>query len=332
MSLTTITRRTALAGLAAGVASPAFAQGAGTAVIYTSNNQQAVQAVQDTARDKAANLRLNVVTGGSGVLLRRIESEAATPQCDIFWSSSANTLGAFRQLFEPYRSPELAAIPADLHEKDGLWGASNIHVVTLMLNTSQLGGRPRPSTWRDLLDPAWKGKLSIADPANSSTALTILWGVKTLHGADALKQLAANVVVSSQAPAVLRGVAQGEYPVGLTFESNAYAYVVGGQRDIELVYPTDGTFTSPEFLTLIKGAPNGAAARRAYDLILSKEAQIALLEAAFRRPTRSDIDVAKYVKLPNLKDIKVAPIDEGAAAAQRTAFLAEWQGYVAATR
>lgn len=327
-----ITRRAALAGLAATVAAPAFAQAAGAAVIYTSNNQQSVQAVQDTGREKAAGLRLNFVTGGSGVLLKRIETEANAPQCDVFWSSSANTLGAFRQLFEPYRSPELAAIPASLHEKDGLWGASNIHVVTAMLNTSQLGGRPKPATWKDLLDPRWKGRLIIADPANSSTALTILWGVKTLHGADALKQLAANVVVTSAAATVLRAVGQGEYPVGLTFESNAYAYVAGGQRDIELVYPSDGTFSTPEFLTLIKGAPNAAAARRAYDLILSRDAQIALLEAAFRRPTRSDIDVTKHVKLPNLKDIKLVPIDEDAAAQQRAAFLAEWQGYVAATR
>jgi iron(III) transport system substrate-binding protein len=129
---------------------------------------------------------------------------------------------------------------------------------------------------------------------------------------------------------VLRAVAQGEYAVGLTFESNAYAYVAGGQREIELVYPTDGTFTTPEYMTLVKNAPNGAAARRAFDLILSKEVQTALLEAAFRRPSRSDIDVARIVKLPNIADIRTLPIDENEAARQRTAFLAEWQALLAA--
>jgi iron(III) transport system substrate-binding protein len=327
-----ITRRTALAGLAATSALPVFAQAAGNVVVYTSNNQQAVQAVQDTARDKAANLKFNFVTGGSGVLLKRIESEANAAQCDIFWSSSANTLGAFKTLFEPYKSAELAAIQPDLHEKDNLWTATNMHVVTVMVNTSQLGGNPKPVAWSALFDPRWKGKIIIADPANSSTAFTILWGVKARFGAAALRQLAANTTVTSAAATVLRSVAQGEYAVGLTFESNAYAYVAGGQKEIELVYPTDGTFTTPEYLTLIKNAPNGASAKRAFDLMVSKEAQIALLEAAFRRPTRTDIDVSKYVKLPNLKDILSFPVDENEAAAKRAEFLAEWQGYVAATR
>ncbi len=328
-------RRTLLAGLAATATTPAFAQQdqtAGNVVIYTSNNQQAVQAVTDTAQTLLPKVKINAITGGSAQLLRRIEAEAAKAQADIFWSSSPNTLGAFKQLYEPYASPNAAAVPADLVEPGKLWTAANIHVVVAMLNTNQLGGNPKPKTWTDLLDPRWKGKIIIADPANSSTAYTIIWGVKTLYGADGLKKLAANVVVTSAAPTVLRAVAQGEYPVGLTFESNAYAYVAGGQKEIELLYPDDGTFTSPESLVLVKNAPAGAAARKVYDLLLAQETQIALLEAAFRRPSRSDIDVAKYVKLPNLSAIKVKPIDETEAANQRTAFLAEWTAALAAAK
>lgn len=322
-----LTRRALLASAAATAAFPALAQKdqtAGNVVIYTSNNQQAVQAVTDTAADLMPKIKISTITGGSGQLLRRIEAETGKTQADVFWSSSPNTLGAFKALYEPYKSPNAAAVPADLSEPGNLWTAANIHVVVAMLNTSQLGGNAKPKTWTDLLDPKWKGKIIIADPANSSTAYTIIWGVKTLLGAEGLKKLAANVTVTAQAPTVLRAVAQGEYAVGLTFESNAYAYVAGGQKDIELLYPEDGTFTSPESLVLIKGAPAGEAAKKVYDLLLAKETQIALLEAAFRRPSRSDIDVTKHVKLPNLSAIKVAPIDEAEAARQRTAFLAEW--------
>lgn len=320
-------RRTLLATLAATAAGPALAQKdqtVGNVVIYTSNNQQSVQAVTDTATDLLPKIKINTITGGSGQLLRRIEAEAGKTQADVFWSSSANTLGAFRQLYEPYKSPNAASVPANLSEPGNLWTASNIHVAVAMINTSQLGGNAKPKTWADLLDPKWKGKIIIADPANSSTGYTIIWGVKTLLGADGLKKLGANVTVTSQAPTVLRAVAQGEYAIGLTFESNAYAYVAGGQKDIELLYPQDGTFISPESLALIKGAPGGEAAKKVFDLLLSKETQVALLEAAFRRPSRTDIDVTKHVKLPNLASIKVAPIDEAEAARQRTAFLAEW--------
>lgn len=84
-----------------------------------------------------------------------------------------------------------------------------------MVNSSLLGDIPAPKRWEDFLDPKWKGKVAIADPNNSSTAYTIL-----------------------------RGVAQGEFVAGLTFEANAYAYVTGGQAEIALVYPQDRTPSS----------------------------------------------------------------------------------------
>lgn len=325
------TRRSVLAGMASSLALPAFAQSpSGNAVIYTSNSEQAVTAVQDTARKLLPNVKISTITGGSGQLLRRLEAEAAKPQGDVFWSSSANTLGAFKQLFEPWKAPDLNAILPALRDPENLWTAANIHVVVAMINKNQLGGAPMPKTWTDLLDPRFKGKIIIADPANSSTAYTILWGVEKMLGTDALKKLAQNTKVSSAAAAVLRSVGQGEYAVGLTFESNAYAYVAGGQKEISLLYPEDGTFTTAEYLTLIKNAPAGAIAKNVCELLISKECQIALLEGAYRRPSRTDIDVSKYVDLPDLGKIKVFATNEDEAAAKRADFLARWQAMVAA--
>ncbi len=328
-----IQRRTALAGLAglgATLALPSFAQGGGSVVIYTSNNAQAFDAVTQVAAKRMPGVKFSAITGGSGQLLRRLEAEASKPQGDVFWSTSANTLGAFTALLEPYRSPELAAIPAALHHPQNLWSAANIHVAVAMVNRNQLGGVPLPKTWADLLDPRLKGKMIIADPANSSTALTILWGVEKMLGADGLKRLASNIKVTSAAATVLRSVGQGEFAVGLTFESNAYAYVAGGQKEISLVYPSDGTFTTAEFLALVKGAPAGDLAKRTADHLLSKDVQTELLLAAYRRPARSDIDVAKLVELPALSTIKVFPIDEAEAAAKRADFLKRWAALVQA--
>jgi iron(III) transport system substrate-binding protein len=308
------------------VAGPAGAQTAsGNVVVYTSNNAEAVQAVVDIARKKLPQVKIGTVTGGSATLLKRIEAEAVAPQADVFWSSSPNTLGAFKQLYAPYESVEGKAVPANLHEPGKLWTACNIHVAVMMVNRNQLGGLPEPKTWKDLLDPRWKGKIIVSDPASASTAYTILWGLGKVLGEDGLKAIVRNVTVSRNSSAVLKSVAQGEYAVGLTFESNAYAYVAGGQKEIKLIYPADGTFVTEESVVLVKGAPNAAAARQLYDLLLTRDMQIELLERAFRRPSRTDIDVSKHADLPNLKDIKVAPIDDQEAQDKRTAFLQAWQ-------
>ena len=335
-SLINTSRRTALhfaAGSVAAAALPAFAQSpSGTVVLYTSNNAQSVDAVKGVATKLLPNLKMNVIAGGSGQLLKRMETEAAKPQADVFWTSSANVLGAFKSLYEPYKSPEAASIPASLLQRDNLWAPANVHVVVAMLNTKQLGNAAAPQSWADLVAPAFKGKIIIADPENSSTAYTALWLVEQVLGADGLKKLAANVTVSSAASNVVRAVGQGEYAVGITFESTAYPYVAGGQREIKILYPKDGTAVVTDNLVLCKNAPAGALAKRFYDLLLAKETQIALLEAAFRRPSRGDIDLKKYADMPPLSEIKVVPLDDDKAATERTAFLARWKAHVTAAR
>lgn len=305
-----------LTGLAAGAQ-------AADPVIYTTNPVPAVEAVQAVIKDKAG-LTTGIITGGSGVLLRRIEAEKAAPQGDVFWSSSANTMGAFKEVLEPYASPELAAMPADLRVADDYFQPANVHVVTLMVNTDQLNGTAAPADWKDLADPAWKGRIILPDPSNSSTGYTIVWGLSKLLDAETYKAVVANLVVSSSSSAVPKGVAMGEYAAGITFETNSYSYVDGGQTEISIVYPSSGTFTTPEYSALIKGGPAGEDAKKAIDALLSKESQIELLKVAFRRPSRTDIKVSDYVKLPEIASIKIFKIDEEEAAKNRDAFLAEW--------
>jgi iron(III) transport system substrate-binding protein len=328
----TPSRRSVLGGLAVTVLpKTALSQSAsGTVVIYTPNPAQAVDTVIQSMKRLHPGISVSTITGGSGTLLRRIEAERTSTQADVFWNSSANTLGAFAGLFESYRSKESAAIPEALRQPNDLWTATNIHVVVAMVNTDRLGGIPAPKRWEDFLDPRWKGKVAIADPNNSSTAYTILWGIEKVLGTEKLARLARNVVVNSSASSILRGVAQGEFVAGLTYEANAYTYVAGGQSEISLVYPDEGTFVSPEFMGLVKGAPHGQLAKLTFDAILSKDTQIALLENTFRRPSRSDIVVSDHVKLPAFGSIKIFTTDEDEAAKQREAFLARWQGYVRA--
>ncbi len=53
----------------------------------------------------------------------------------------------------------------------------------------------------------------------------------------------------------------------------AQEYVAGGQKEIKLVYPTEGSHLAPEGMFIIKGAKNLDAAKALYDGLLSKESQ-----------------------------------------------------------
>ena len=303
-----------------------------TVVLYSSNNTETIETALNVVKQKAASLNIQQVTGGTGSLMKRIQAESKNPRGDVLWSGGFGTLGAYRELLEPYKSPDLAAIPAEFRGPGNLWVGTNVHVMVLMVNERQLKGVAAPTTWSDLMKPEWKGKFAITDPSKSATAYMLVYGLLKQFGKDGLEKIAANAVVTSSSGTTYKGVASGEYAVGLTLEYAAQEYVAGGQKEIKLVYPTEGSYLAPEGMFIVKGAKNMEAAKTLYNGLLSKEVQEALLKKNFRRPTRTDIAVSKLTALPDLKAIKIFALDQDQASQEYEQLVALWNLAVSKAR
>ncbi|MEI7430083.1 MAG: ABC transporter substrate-binding protein [Betaproteobacteria bacterium] len=293
-------------------------------VLYSSNNTETIEVAVNMAKKNAPTLTIQQVTGGTGALMKRIQAESKNPRGDILWSGGFGTLGAYKDLMTPYKSPDLAAIAAEFRGPNNLWVGTNVHLMVLMVNERQLKGLPVPKTWSDLMKPEWKGKFAITDPSKSATAYLLVYGLLKQFGREGLEKIAANAVVTSSSGTTYKGTAMGEYAVGLTIEYAAQEYVAGGQKEIKLVYPSEGSYLAPEGMFIIKGAKNEEAAKAFYNILLSKETQQELLVKTFRRPTRTDIQVSKLTSLPDLKTIKIFPIDQAAASAEYEQLISMW--------
>ncbi|WP_265518265.1 extracellular solute-binding protein [Nitratireductor luteus] len=297
---------------------------AGEVNLYTSNSEDSVAMVLDKVREEAPDITINVIAGSSGTLLRRIEAEKNANVADLFWSSGFSTLAEFADLFVKYDSPQVDNLLPALRAEDDPWTGTNTHVMVLMINEDVIEGDV-PQSWEDILNESWKGKVTMADPANSSSAYAQLYGIYTLYGEEGVRKLAGVVELQGSTSGAYSSVAQGEYAVGMTMEYAAQRYVAGGQEEIELVYPSDGTFLSPEGLALIENAPHPEDAKRVYDLLLSHDIQAGLVGLTFRRPSRADLDDAlKSSGLPLMNNINIVDIDQGKAASDREMLLNLW--------
>lgn len=311
------------------VATLAHAQ---TVVLYSSNNTETIETALDVVKKTAPNLKVQQVTGGTGSLMKRIQAEAKNPRGDVLWSGGFGTLGAYKDLLQPYKGPGLEHIPADFRGPNDLWVGTNVHVMVMMVNERQLKGLAAPKTWSDLMKPEWKGKFAITDPSKSATAYMLVYGLLKQFGKDGLEKIAANAVVTSSSGTTYKGVASGEYAVGLTIEYAAQEYVAGGQKEIKLVYPSEGSYLAPEGMFIVKGAKNMDAAKTLYNALMSKEVQEAELTKNFRRPTRTDIQVSKLTSLPDLKSIKIFPLNQDAASNEYEQLVALWNIAVSKAR
>jgi len=313
---------------------PAAAEG--RLVVYSSNDANLNRFVFD-AFTRETGIPVDPVEGGSGVVFRRIASERERPLGDVVWGVSRALLTNNRALLAPYASKNKDVVPPEFRDPEDHWIGTNVHLIVILQNTKLVPADAGPKTWADLLDPKWKGQISVTDPANSGSAFTNLTMLAQLWGGgDAgwakVAQLLANTKVLNRSTLVFQGVGNGEFALGMSLEYAGLWWASNG-APMKVVYPQDGTVAQMEGVGIIKGGPDPEAAKAFVDYITRKDVREAILRFAFRRAARQDLDLAKLPgQMPTLKDVKLIPYDEEGWGARRAETLQKIQDLVRQTR
>ena len=246
--------------------------------------------------EKESGVKVEVVAASTGELLKRVESEKANPLADIFWGGSLSTMKPKADLFEPYKSANEDHIqPAFKNEEGSITRFTDIPSV-IMVNTDLIGD-VKVEGYEDLLNPALKGKIAMADPSKSSSSyehlINMLYAMGKGNpddGWDYIKKFCANLdgKLLSGSSAVYKGVADGEYAVGCTFEEGGAKYVADGAH-VKLVYMKEGVISKPDGIYIIKNAKHMENAKKFIDFITSKNAQTLITQKLHRRSVRDDV-------------------------------------------
>jgi iron(III) transport system substrate-binding protein len=258
---------------------------------YTSNTWMAGAVSQEFGK-KYPFIKTNVWRSDSKELLKRLTDEMAAGRfiADVVETSpdymallvAANT---FQEVF----SPELAPYGDNVKfkGKNGYlhWTSRELYI-SLGFNTKLIPPNEAPKAMKDLLDPKWKGKMSIA---GTTTGTQWIGAIIETFGREFLEKLAAQEInvqnISGAALAEL--VASGEVPLSPTiFNSNISVAKQKGApvewRAIDPVIATTGTSG------MIVKAPNPHAALLFLDFLHSKEGQQAVLKGGLSS-ARNDV-------------------------------------------
>lgn len=292
-------------------------------VVYTAAKSAMVDAIAPLF-EKASGIKVEVVKGGSGDILKRLRAEAGNPGADVVWSVGGEQLEDNKDLLATYKPLEDAAIMAS-YKVSPEWIPANGIMAVLAVNTAQLKPADYPKTWKDLADPKWKGKVSSAKAASSGSAFQQMATVIEIYGPEQgwkiYGDMMKNFVMSESSGNVPRLVNDGEAQVGLTLEDNALDFVRGGGK-VAIVYPEDGTSSLADGIALIKGAKNPEPAKKFIDFMLSKEVQEVTFKEFGRRPVRADVPT------PGAKptaEIKIINYDIPKIAKARAEWVKKWR-------
>ena len=150
---------------------------------------------------------------------------------------------------------------------------------SIAYNTQKVSAAEAPRTWKDLLDPKWRGKLVTAHPGYSGVIATHVLALVHLHGWDYFKALAQNKPMLVQSAVDPGGiVASGERPVAANGGDYTFYQLKKKGNPVEIVFPKEGVplVVSPSAITTFAPHPN--AARLFTDFIFSREIQQVLAD------------------------------------------------------
>ena len=262
--------------------------------------------------EAVTGIQTEVVAAGTGELLKRVEAEAANPLTDVMWGGTLSVLEPSKKFFETYQSPEAASFVDEAKDPDGKITGFTLVPSVLMVNT-KLIGNIKVEGYQDLLNPALKGKIAFADPSKSSSSfehvVNMLYAMgkgDPEKGWAFVQELAKNLdgKLLTGSSAVYKGVADGEYTVGLTFEEGAATYVKS-KAPVKIVYMNEGVISKADGTAIVKGAKNLENAKKFVDFVSSKETQTMIAAQLNRRSVRKDVPPGEgLMPLPQIKLIK----------------------------
>jgi len=273
------------ASQASGGASPqgsggASSQASGSATVYGALTAANGKALADAFHASHAQETVDIVTGGTGALVTRIETEqkAGGVRADALLLADPTVMPQLDKagvLDDSYKPDAASQLSPDM-VGTGWFGPFNFYNVIIY----KTGTTPVPKDWADLTNPAYKGKIEIGDPSYSGTTLAMAAEMPKLAGADFFSKLKANgVKIVQSTNTVGNDVASGARSIGITLDS-VYRPLQAKGSSVQIVWPTSGAIPVPAPAALVKGH-DSAVAKDFLSWLLTPEGQSELVKLGY---------------------------------------------------
>ena len=184
--------------------------------IYSGRSETLISELLDTFTEETG-IEVNVRYGDSAELAAQILEEGSNVKADVFFSQDAGALGALAKegLTKPLPKDITDLVDASYKSKDSQWVGVSGRARVLVVNPAKV--TEIPTSYKDLMDPSWKGRIAIA-PTNASfqafvTAIRILDGEQAAK--DFLDRMKENAVLFEKNGLILQAVEDGVVDAGL---------------------------------------------------------------------------------------------------------------------
>ena len=277
-----------------------------TITIYSSRNEQLIKPLLDRYTEQTG-VKVELVTDQTGPLMARLKAEGLNTPADMLLTVDAGNLwqAAEQGLLQPVSSTVLEAnVPAKYRDPKGLWTGLSLRARTIFYDPSKVSA-DQLSTYADLADPKWKGKLCLRTSKkvyNQSLVASMMEHLGEEKTEEIVRGWVDNLAtdVFSDDVAMLEAIAAGQCEVGV---ANSYYY--GRLLDEKPDFPvsifwanqdTTGTHVNISGAGVVAGSDNPDGTLKLIEWLSSDEAQGLYASSDKEFPVKEGIDESDLLR------------------------------------
>lgn len=282
------------------------ANDAQTVTIYSSRNEQLIKPLLDKYTEKTG-VKVELVTDNSGPLMARLQAEGKNTPADMLLTVDAGNLwqAAQQGLLQPVASTVLESnVPAKYRDPKGLWTGLSLRARTIFYDPNKVSA-DQLSTYADLADPKWKGKLCLRTSKKVYNQSLVASMIEHL-GAEKTEQVIRGWVdnlatdVFSDDVSMLEAIAAGQCEVGI---ANSYYYgrILDEKPDfpVKLFWAnqgTTGTHVNVSGAGVTANSDNPDGALKLMEWLSSDEAQGIYASSDKEYPVKVGVDESEMLR------------------------------------
>jgi iron(III) transport system substrate-binding protein len=298
----------------------------GELTIYTSMNIEDLEEILTIFRERYPFTKTDYYRAAGDDVIQKImtEDHAGKHFADVIETEAFEVYRLMQAgLLQPYVAPQSSAYPDSLKDPAGYWTVDRLNTVVIGYNTELVSQADVPTTWEDLLDPKWKGKIAVeVNDIELLADMVRYWGKE--------KTYAFWGGIAAQEPGIVDGhtelaefVSAGEFAISPTLYGYRVEKLKADGAPIEWVR-TDPVFAYTQLLAMASNAPNQATAQLFINWLLSEEGQFVYRKVG-RIPSRPGIGTDPPGLIEGLNLVYSVP----SLAADYDSYASKWRSFLA---
>lgn len=299
----------------------------GTITVYTTMEETQQDALKTLWEKYYPESKLEIQADSVGTLATRIRGDGSSDADVIIGGLFAADGDIYHDILQPYTATNDKEL--NYHDESGYYTFFDVQIMSLIVNPDlrdELGIEIKG--YQDLLNPALDGKIILAAPDASSSGWRQLQTMLATMGDDFdddkgwayVEQLMGMAFSTTSSKDVYNLVVNGEYVVGLTWETIVDALIQDG-APVENVYMEEGNTAMASGGAIVKNAPNTPAAEAMMDLLASTEFHDLRTEKSSGRSANS---LSTLDTLPEESEIDLIELDADYLIENKEAMIDRW--------